>query len=146
MEIVISKVFSNDVVSKIMLFHGPIIIRKNTNQTIKNVKLIFVSTKHHSWNYVKSYFKFNDDIIKTDRFKSFQEHKVDNPIWLSDDGTYMIGAKKLEKTLTKGSCYNCDIKLTFREDCATHDIGCSAIILNITEHANDDDDDDDPFS
>ena len=64
MEITISKVFRNDVVSKIILFHGPVIVRKSTNQTIKNVKLTFVSTKQHSWNDVKSYFKFNDDLIK----------------------------------------------------------------------------------
>ena len=72
MQIIMSNIFPKAAVRTVILFHDPFSDCKYTNKIIKDVAWILVSTKQHPFKGLRSYFKFNDDVITTSMFNTIQ--------------------------------------------------------------------------
>ena len=89
-----------------------------------------------------SYFKFDDE-VKTIRFTYFRETYF-NPIWITDDGTFMIGCQAVKPKFFKGRCYKYDIQMEPYSERGVIGVSYRASLSNLVEDVNDNDDDD-PF-
>ena len=115
MAIVLNKVLPEQIVSQIMMYEDVKLMDSLHNITIKQIRLEFVSSKTDFLGYPAHYFKIRDDIVDSNKFKTFIEQVETfdkSPIWRTGE-TYMINIADIDnyKLFVKGGLFTCDLTL-----------------------------------
>ena len=113
MEIILSRLFPDPIVEKIITYSYDDEDYIDKNKTINDIKLKFMCYKKYSFNYSRLYFEIHDDIVNTKAFKTFLKCNACSPFWKKDDGTRVLQFEAWDNRtgLIKDNYYECKVRL-----------------------------------